>query len=125
MHAFIIEDDYLIAQSLQDMLEPMGYTRFSFAKSEDAAVMGAGGQVIDLITADVRLLPGDGLNAVRSICERREIPVVFITGYADELIDRAPEAAVVQKPIEEQDLRNAVDRVSRPAAPAAAEPGLA
>ena len=125
MHAFIIEDDYLIGQSLQDMLEPMGYTKFSFAKSEDAAVMGAGGEAIDLITADVRLLPGDGLNAVRSICKRRDVPVVFITGYADELIDRAPEAVVVQKPIEEQDLRNAVERVTRPAAPAAREPKLA
>lgn len=117
MHAFIIEDDYLIAQSLRDMLELLGYTKFSFAKSQDAAVMGASGDPIDLITADVRLLPGDGLNAVRSICKRRDIPVVFITGYADELVDRAPEAVVVQKPIEEQDLHNAVERVRRQTAP--------
>ena len=113
MRAFIIEDDYLIAQSLQDMLEPLGYSDFSFAKSEDAAVMGAGGQSIDLITADVRLLPGDGLNAVRKICSERDIPVVFITGYADELIDRAPDAVVVQKPIKEDDLAEAIKRVRR------------
>ena len=125
MHAFIIEDDYLIAQSLQDMLEPLGFRRFSFAKSEDAAVMGAGGEPIDLITADVRLLPGDGLKAVQSICKRRDIPVIFITGYADELIDRAPEAVVVQKPVEEQDLRNAVERVGRRASPASGEPKVA
>ena len=124
MHAFIIEDDYLIAQSLRDMLELLGYTKFSFAKSEDAAVMGASGEPIDLITADVRLLPGDGLNAVRSICKRRDIPAVFITGYADELVDRAPEAVVVQKPIEEQDLHNAVERVRRQTSPSS-EPGLA
>ena len=61
MHAFIIEDDYLIAQSLMDMLEPHGFDTFSFARSEDAAVMGANEQKIDLITADVRLLPGDGV----------------------------------------------------------------
>lgn len=112
MRAFIIEDDYLIAQALQDMLERLGFTQFSFARSEDAAVLGAGGQSIDLITADVRLLPGDGLNAVRAICERREIPVIFITGYADELIDRAPDAIVVQKPIEEDELAAAVRRVT-------------
>ena len=116
MRAFIIEDDYLIAQSLQDMLERLGYTAFSFARSEDAAVLGASGQSIDLITADVRLLPGDGLNAVRKICEERRIPVVFITGYADELIDRAPAAVVVQKPVEEQDLAVAVRRVTKAAA---------
>ena len=118
MHAFIIEDDYLIGQALQDMLERLGYTRFSFARSEDAAVLGAGGERIDLITADVRLLPGDGLNAVRLICDNRDIPVVFITGYADELIDRAPQAVVVQKPIDEEDLRNAVRRVTAGTRPA-------
>jgi len=113
VHAFIIEDDYLIAQSLRDMLEELGYKTFSFAKSEDAAVMGANAQPIDLLTADVRLLPGDGVKAVQTICETRQIPVVFITGYADELIERAPNAVVVQKPIDEQDLRNAVERVTR------------
>lgn len=122
MHAFIMEDDYLIAQALQDMLEQLGYTSFSFARSEDAAVMGAGGQPIDLLTADVRLLPGDGLNAVRQICKQRDIPVIFITGYADELVERAPEAVVVQKPIDPQDLQNAVRRVTRRLDAGAASP---
>lgn len=104
MHAFIIEDDYLIAQSLQDMLERQGFDTFSFARSEDAAVMGANAQNIDLITADVRLLPGDGMKAVEQICAKREIPVVFITAYAEELQDRDPNAVVIQKPIKEEEL---------------------
>ena len=111
MHAFIIEDEYLIGQSLQDMLERLGFTKFSFARSEDAAVMGATSQPIDLITADVRLLPGDGVDAVDKICAQRNIPVVFITGYADELIDRAPDAVVVQKPVEFEELSSAVREV--------------
>ena len=121
VRAFIIEDDYLIAQSLQDMLERLGYSDFSFARSEDAAVLGASGQVIDLITVDVRLLPGDGLKAVQAICARRSIPVVFITGYADELIDRAPDAVVVQKPIREDELEAALRRVSAAGAERSAE----
>lgn len=111
MHAFIIEDDYLIAQSLRDMLERLGFSRFSFARSEDAAVQGSAEQQIDLITADVRLLPGDGVDAVETICARRQIPVVFITGYADELKERAPSAVVVQKPIDRQELEAAVAEV--------------
>ena len=110
MHAFIIEDEYLIGQSLQDMLEQLGCDEFSFARSEDAAVQGVGNRNIDLITADVRLLPGDGLKAVEAICAQRNIPVVFITGYAEELEDRAPDAIVVQKPIKEGDLESAVRR---------------
>lgn len=111
MHAFIIEDDYLIAQSLRDMLEPHGFVSFSFVRSEDAAVMGATEQAIDLITADVRLLPGEGVRAVETICARRDIPVIFITGYKQELLDRAPTATVIQKPVKEDELSEAVRRV--------------
>ena len=108
MHAFIIEDEYLIGKSLQDMLETLGFSRFSFARSEDAAVMGAGEQKFDLITADVRLLPGDGVNAVQAICSRNHVPVVYITGYADELRDRLPDAIIVQKPVKQEALAAAV-----------------
>ena len=114
MHAFIIEDDYLIGQSLRDMLEPLGFSRFSFARSEDAAVMGATDQDIDLITADVRLLPGDGLAAVEAISAKQQVPVIFITGYADELTDRAPDAIVVQKPIKPEELEVAVRQALGP-----------
>ena len=111
MHAFIIEDEYLIGQSLRDMLERLGFKTFSFARSEDAAVLGAPAQHIDLMTADVRLLPGDGLRAVQAICEQRDIPVIFITGYADELQDRAPGATIVQKPIKMDELAAALRKV--------------
>ena len=111
MHAFIIEDDYLISQSLQDMLERLGFTEFSFARSEDTAVFGATEQPIDLISADVRLLPGDGVRAVEAICTRRQIPVIFVTGYAEELQDRVPDATVIQKPIKEHELAAAVAKV--------------
>ena len=108
MHVFIIEDEYLISRSLQDMLEGLGFNSFSFARSEDAAVMGAAEQSIDLITADVRLLPGDGLKAVNEICRKRHIPVIFITAYAEELQDRAPDAIIVQKPVKAEALSEAV-----------------
>ncbi len=108
MHALIIEDEYLIAQSLREMLEDLRFTKFSFARSEDAAVRTAEGGQIDLITADVRLLPGDGVRAVEAICNRRHIPVVFITGYKEELEDRAPDAIVIQKPVQESALSEAV-----------------
>jgi two-component system, response regulator PdtaR len=108
MHAFIIEDDYLISQQLQDMLERLGFNSFGFARSEDAAVFGAGEGKIDLITADVRLLPGDGVRAVEEICKRRDIPVIYATAYAEELKDRVPDAIVVQKPVKERELIEAV-----------------
>jgi len=111
VHALIIEDEYLIAQSLRDMLETFGFTKFSFARSEDTAIVGANQPDIDLITADVRLLPGDGVNAVEAICKDRDVPVLFITGYREELEQRKPDASVIQKPINEEELRTAIRRL--------------
>lgn len=113
MHAYIIEDDYLIAKSLQDMLEELGFTKFSFARSEDAAVLGANQSNIDLITADVRLLPGDGVRAVEAICAERNMPVLFITGYREELEERKPNATVLEKPVKPEALAEAVGKVLR------------
>jgi len=111
VHALIIEDDYLIAQALRDMLEGLGFTKFSFARSEDVAVVGANQPDIDLITADVRLLPGDGVKAVEAICARRHLPVLFITGYREELEERKPGAVVIQKPVKQEELAAAVCKV--------------
>lgn len=125
MHAYIIEDDYLIARALQDMLEDMGFTKFSFARSEDAAVMGANEPDINLVTADVRLLPGDGVSAVEAICAKRNLPVLFITGYREELEERKPDAVVLEKPIKQEELAAAVRRLLRdkPAEPVAPRSG--
>ncbi len=108
MHAYIIEDDYLISQAIQDILSDAGFSRFSFARSEDSAILGASEQQFDLITADARLLPGDGVKAVEAICANRLIPVIFVTGYAEDIESRVPSAVVVRKPINEAELKAAV-----------------
>jgi two-component system, response regulator PdtaR len=111
MHAYIIEDDYLISRVIQDILSDIGFSRFSFARSEDVAVLGAGDQKFDLITADARLLPGDGVSAVETIRAKRQIPVVFITGYKSDIVDRVPDAVIVEKPVKEDELKAAVQAV--------------
>ena len=115
MHAYIIEDDYLISQTVSDILGDHGFGRFSFARSEDAAIAGAHGEAFDLVTADVRLLPGDGVRAVEWICRQRLVPVIFITGAPDavreELEARCPGATVVGKPLRAEELGDAVRRV--------------
>lgn len=115
MHAFIIEDDYLISQTIQDMLGEIGFSRFSFARSEDAAVAGAAEDSFDLITADARLLPGDGVKAVEIICKDRRVTVIFITGYPDDvkkrLEVRLPATTIIRKPIQVDDLTKAVRAV--------------
>ena len=115
MHAFIIEDDYLISRAMQDLLGDLGFSRFSFARSEDAAIAGATGETFDLITADARLLPGDGVRAVETICANRNVPVIFVTGYPDDVSERLSgqlsDAVVISKPLDQKVLSEAVSDV--------------
>ena len=122
MHALIIEDDYLIGRSLEDALGDLGFTRFSFARSEDAAILAAtGGETFDLVTADIRLMPGDGVKAAETIRSGKPIPLVFVTAYPEELrdrlADRLAEVPIVRKPVRAVELNAAVHQVLASSAP--------
>lgn len=108
MHALIIEDDYLIGHVLEDHLRELGFASFSFARSQDGAIAAAKDKHPDLITADVKLLPGDGVEAVRMICTGRKCAVVYVTGYAEDLEARVPNAIAVGKPVDPGKLKEAV-----------------
>lgn len=110
MHALIIEDDYLIGRTIEDVLSTLGFQTFSFARSEDAAIAAVRDRMPDLVTADLKLLPGNGVAAVEAILTKRSLPVIFITGYAAELEDKLPAAIVVNKPVKEAELASAVKR---------------
>ena len=110
MHALIIEDEALIAIAIEDVLRETGFTSFDFATSVDAAVAAAARSCPDLITADVRLAPGCGIDAVEAICSERPIPVIFITASALEVHERCPDHIVVTKPFCRSDVARAIQR---------------
>jgi DNA-binding response OmpR family regulator len=98
MHALIIEDESLIAMSIEDALRACGFASFDFAVSTDEAVAAAARKCPDLITADVELRPGCGITTVQSICSEQRIPVIFITGSPGEVRIRMPGHLLVEKP---------------------------
>ena len=98
MHALIIEDETIIAMAIEEALRACGFTSFDFTISADDAVAAAANKCPDLITADVELRPGSGIDAVQSICSERTIPVVFITGSPHEVSTRMPDHSLIEKP---------------------------
>ena len=108
MHALIIEDQFLTAQLIEDRLRKLGFTSFAFAMDEDEAVAAASQRCPDLITSDVELSSGCGIDAVRRICDKKPIPVLYITGSAMAVRDRCPWAVVIEKPFGEADLREGI-----------------
>jgi CheY-like chemotaxis protein len=108
MHALIIEDEPLIAMTIEEVLRDCGFTSFDLAVSSEQAVAFAGSKCPDLITADVELRPGSGIEAVNLICTGPSIPVIFITGSSDEVTEKVPQYPFIRKPFRAEMLVDAV-----------------
>ena len=111
MHALIIEDEDLVALAIEEVLRECGFTSFDVAVSLNEAVAAAKTRCPDLITADVELKPGSGVDAVQTICSDTPIPVIFITARADAARSRMPQHPVLNKPFRAGDVEAAVRHV--------------
>ena len=108
MHALIIEDEWLVAILIEYVLKDCGFDSFSFASSEKAAIAAAATQRPDLVTVDVRLEPGCGIEAVRSLRKDQSIPVIFITASGASTKEQISEHPVINKPFSQETLTYAV-----------------
>ena len=108
MHALIIEDESWIAMAIEDILIECGFTSFDVALSPETAIKAASCRCPALITSDVQLRPGCGIETVRQICNVQSVPVIFITGNTGEVIVRMPGIPVLAKPFTVNQLKEAV-----------------
>lgn len=108
MHALIIEDEPMIAMGIEDILRDCGFNSFDLASSPETAFDAVSRICPDLITSDVQLLPGSGIDTVMAICSRTPIPIIFITGNVSDVAKRMPETVALAKPFTEKNLRQAV-----------------
>jgi PAS domain S-box-containing protein len=110
----IVEDQRLVAADLEDTLKRLGYDVVGSVASGEEAIPKAIDTRPDLALMDVRLRGKlDGIQAATAIRERMDIPVIYLTAYADEeTVRRAmltgPFGYLV-KPFNERELRAAID----------------
>jgi CheY-like chemotaxis protein len=110
-HALIIEDEIFIAMDIEHMLESLGFETFDIADTPAQALAKAKAHSPNLITADVRIVGGTGIEAVNAITDALgPIPTVYVTGNLDMLRDH-PTQAVVEKPISPRCLATACEQV--------------
>ena len=112
MHALIIEQDMWIIFMIENVLRDLGYTSFALASCPDTAIAAATKRCPDLITSDMRLDAGTGIDAVRQICSAKAIPVVFVTATPWEVRQIDSSAIVVPKPFGEDTLKQGVARAT-------------
>ena len=113
MHALIIEQDAWIVFMIEDVLRELGYTSFAVASSREAAVAAANVRCPDLITSDIRLGSGSGVDAVRQICSAKPIAIVFVTATPWEVRDSDASVVVVPKPFGQAALKEGVTRATQ------------
>lgn len=109
-HALIIEDCAVVALMIEDELAELGYASAAKAASQSEAIRLAKHRCPDLITADDRLSDGSGIEAVRRICRRQAIPIIFITGDPNRVAQAVPGAIIIEKPFTHAVLVRAIER---------------
>ncbi|OGW72134.1 MAG: hypothetical protein A2Y02_03370 [Omnitrophica bacterium GWA2_52_12] len=104
----IVDDEEILIQTISKLLERCGYQTARASTGQDALSM-AESEKIDLIICDMRM---PGMNGVETVTEIRklkpEMPVVFVTGYADQKIEALAQTlkplAYIHKPFDIQEL---------------------
>ena len=110
----VVEDESIVAKDIQNSLKKLGYTVPSVENSGEDAIDAAGQYSPDLILMDI-MLKGEisGIEAADQIRTRYQIPVIFLTAYADEsTLSKAkvtePYGYII-KPFKEIDLHTSIE----------------
>jgi CheY-like chemotaxis protein len=111
-HALIIEDELLLGMGMQSVLAPLGYSSFAFASTAIQALELAKLQRPDLITVDVNLMHGTGMEAVKTITDAcGPTAIIYVTGDPSALAGVA-DAVIVRKPFSPADIARACATLS-------------
>lgn len=109
----IVEDESIVAKDIQHRLENLGYIVLSIVDAGEVAIKKTEQMRPDLVLMDIRLKGTmDGIDASKQIRNRYNIPVVYLTAYADNsTLERAkitePFGYIV-KPVEDSELKASI-----------------
>jgi CheY-like chemotaxis protein/DNA-binding PadR family transcriptional regulator len=110
----VVDDEAIITMQLEERLTAMGYTVTGMAASGEDAVDKARRLKPDLVLMDI-VMPGkmNGIEAAKIIRKELDIPVVFVTSYADDaIIEKAKSVrpyGYIVKPFNELEIKAAIE----------------
>jgi len=111
---FIVEDEAIVAADIRETVRSLGYQVAGLAKSGESALEQIPAANPDLVLMDIHLAGSkDGIDTAGEIHAAYDIPVVFLTAYADaDLLNRAKKTepyGYVIKPYDERTLQSAIE----------------
>ncbi len=106
----VVENETLIAKDIENKLKRTGYTVAGAALTGADAVRLAGELRPDLILMDIKLSDEmDGVEAAKRIHANRDVPIIYLTAFADEDTVQCAKvigpAGYIIKPFEERELQ--------------------
>lgn len=109
----IIEDDLILALSIEMMLKKIGFTEIKKTGTGEDAILLSDSFDPDLMLVDIQLGAGiTGIEAVRKIQVKKNIPALYITGNSDKyyrsLADETHFLDYLIKPITYRELKDAI-----------------
>lgn len=112
--ALIVEDEFLVAMELEDLLTGMGYQVVGSVARMPEALELARDAEIDFAVLDINV-GGSQSFPVADILRKRGIPFVFATGYGVAgLIDGYRHETTLRKPYASRDLARAIAAILPP-----------
>ena len=110
----VVDDEAIITLQLEERLTRIGYKVVGMAASGEEAVTKARALKPDIVLMDI-VMPGkiNGIAAAKVVHEELDIPVIFITSYADDkIIEEAKKVhpyGYIVKPFNELELKAAME----------------
>ena len=110
----VVEDERVVARDIEESLVRMGYDVVGLAASSSECLAHAEEHRPDLVLMDIRIEGAvDGIETARILRSRFDVPVIFLTAYADDqTVARAKETEAlgyILKPFRAGELKSAVE----------------
>ena len=107
----IIEDEPVIAADIEALVTEIGHTVVDIAATRTEAVDAVARKTPGLVLADIQLADGSsGIDAVKDILARHDVPVIFITAFPERLLtgERPEPTFLITKPFQPETVKAAI-----------------
>lgn len=107
----IIEDEPVIAADIEALVRELGHNVVDVAATRSEAVGAVATKTPGLVLADIQLADGSsGIDAVKDILARYDVPVIFITAFPERLLtgERPEPTFLITKPFQPETVKAAI-----------------
>ena len=107
----IIEDEPVIAADIEALVQELGHRVIDIAATRTEATESVARRTPGLVLADIQLADGSsGIDAVKDILGRYDVPVIFITAFPERLLtgERPEPTFLITKPFQPETVKAAI-----------------